>query len=57
MKFIDMEYENEYKDIGYTKEEVMNTFCPTDKAILGNIPCRKNINKNNCLNCWNRENC
>lgn len=55
MKFIDAEYENEYKIIGYTKDEVMQKFCPTDKAVLGDMPCRQNVDKERCLNCWNRE--
>ena len=55
MKFIDSEYENEYKIIGYTKDEVMQKFCPTDKAVLGDMYCRQNADKERCLNCWNRE--
>ena len=55
MKYIDKEYKNEYKEIGYSKDEVMQKFCPTDKAVLGNIPCKNNSDKGQCLSCWNRE--
>lgn len=56
MKIIDKESKEEkYDEIGYSKEEVIQTFCPTDKAILGNMFCRQNVNKERCLACWNRE--
>jgi len=55
MKYIDKEYEEEYEDIGFTKEEVIQTFCPNDKTIIRIIACRSETTKELCLKCWNRE--
>lgn len=55
MKIIDKEYKEEYKKMGYSKEEVVQIFCPTNKAILGDMFCRQDVNKECCLAYWNRE--
>lgn len=56
MTIIDKEFENEYKEIGYSKEEVMKKFCPTDKAQFINRSCREDeYNLERCFRCWNRK--